>query len=367
MSVPVPVPNAPQPAAAAPPELPEPILMAEPLTPSAPARRPPPEPIPQALPARRPSTGTGPVWNPRWRSAPDEPDTPPLDALACEPLPDDFTPQELDEVGHPLATLHAKMTQSVMTIIVGALVLLLGFAILVGGLYWGLSVPSQNAWQVFTCTGIFGLVVLGIGGAVLVPAAVKMLRRSGWVLWICRKGLVWERGGVTTIQLWHEVRGLRAQATRVSHQVRAVPFEKTVDVSWEYEFELKPQEGVPVKFSSWDHGWQIKAAGDHIQNETGAALLPIAYRAFENGETVHFSPFHLDRRGMTFFDDFATWSELEEVELARGKVVVRWHGGRVFAERKLSLIADGLVLWTLATYLVNVRTGRSQGSWTWER
>jgi len=206
-------------------------------------------------------------------------------------------PNEVSQLGSPLAEYHRShvLLFSSLILLIGGLVM--AFIIITG------QAKDWDAWQIVVGLAIG---VGGIGGGIF--GIRKFIRERGARILIFAEGLAEINDTQTSIIRWDEIKNVTISRTSdFSIQSLFTPFAQTL------EFTVELNNGTKRTFTQEikDH----KRLGETILQETTKRLLPSAIESFKKGQTVTVGRLTVSQQGFVEGNKTIPWSEVKEITI----------------------------------------------------
>ena len=268
-----------------------------------------------------------------FRRGTEEPEAPSLLDFPCEQLPVSCRPLTTD-LGEPLASFNFGHGRYLNRCLIGGGCIFVGLVLLLIDVsrFQG---RFLSAWALlFACAVFFAF------GMIWIISAILAVRRSpAGTLWICPRGLIWNRRPNSGGCSWHEIRDLYVRKTRTDVKKPGLWESDEIDSSvlfgwkqltprysglahWNYQYVVECPHTKPFVFSSETAPEEVKAFGDRIQFETTRALLPLYRKRLCRGETLAFSPFHISPQGVFHGNNSILWSEVSAITTGLDRVTI---------------------------------------------
>lgn len=126
-------------------------------------------------------------------------------------------------------------------------------------------------------------------------------------------GLVFVKGAAREVVLWDDIEALRGCVPATWSETNT-----TIFLGGPMTIEMKDGRKVYPTFDTED----ADALQHIIHDEVLKRLLPPALEAIEQGETLKFGPFEIDREGLTYKGQSLSWDALEKFSFTPDNLVV---------------------------------------------
>jgi hypothetical protein len=272
-------------------------------------------------------------------------DWPTPDMLEREPLPRGG-PAILDDVGETMATLPLFRSQrwawigfGIAAIVVGILIGTLGVISMLHSVQ-----GRRNPGWVFAILGFLGV---GVGFILMaIGFATHTLK-----LWVCKRGLVWERGRQISGALWDDVTEVQETVKRTIFVQRTYMGQQRVVREVEVREFYVGCQGRPDPlelFFTTNHNRFAKPFLDVLEYEALRGRLPCELERLDRGEKVYLGAFVLDHEGVTYDKhDFLPWADLTEITVRRNELNLFDANGRCWVSAKVSSLPFPRLLFLL--------------------
>jgi hypothetical protein len=209
--------------------------------------------------------------------------------MSAQPIPGEL-PEEADELGAPLASIHLpgewRKTSigTVCALLLGTLSICCVPVILDGP-------GSRGVFEAIPAVLLYAIPF----AALAIWLAFFRKWTPNRALWVCPGGILWQWGERAGFRRWHEIEDFSASGAT------GRPL-----------FWITPAEGTDFVLSA-GQGPTVTPIADYIELKASAALLPIALKRIADGEKVEFGKLAMDRRGIHFGAGFCTWRNFDRI------------------------------------------------------
>jgi hypothetical protein len=221
-------------------------------------------------------------------------------------------------------------------------------------LKFALNRPWSAAIGLLNCSLIVFVIAAGVGVWLLLKARGTPAFR----LWLCPRGLVWQKDEGADCCRWAELRNVHGGGTRIITVRRGGMFtdDKVVNREQFFAYQIALPDGAFLHFNTRQTRL-AKPFMDRVQFEVIQALVPESGRRLQAGETLTFGPFRIDTRAVWHGSKQVGWGELGRVDVVKGSLLLYRADGGVWAEEPMARVAHAPVFIKMAEILIEAHAG----------
>lgn len=171
---------------------------------------------------------------------------------------------------------------------------------------------AGRRWETGFPAGLLAAGCLGGAGRLLVRGGPRPRRV---VVHLFTGGLVVDESGAPRAYGWDDLASVTLSGVRPSARGRT---------RWRVSMTAA-EDGRVLEFG--DELPDVRLLGEAVSAEVAGRLVPRSLAAIEDGETVRFGSFAVDRHGVEKDGERAAWPVVREVGIENGMVTVHLHGG----------------------------------------
>jgi len=192
---------------------------------------------------------------------------------------------------------------------------------------------------------VFGLFFLGLAIS-LTSSVIQVANRQ---IYLFQQGMVIDKGKQVQVLPWNQVAEVWQSITR--------NYQNGSYVGTTHVYTLRRVDGYQVKLDNLTK--DIAELGLAIIQGITRKLVPRAFHAIRDGQTLTFAPFSVNQQGISNGREFLSWSQVQTVDVNQGRVMVKKAGtSRVWGTAKVAKIPNFLVFTIVAEEMIRQVGGR---------